>query len=356
MVSVPAPSSMRAAPSRRSPAPRLPPGRPRRAASPMRRAAIISGVLHVAALLALIVVIPTPPPPAPPPDDAMEMEFDGTAAAAQKSQNQGHVAAPADSDTPATDNPALEAPTKQPIETAPPPPPPPPPPPTPQQVVTTTLSTEKLIPSPPTPDAIALKPPPPMKVAAAEPPPKPVQVQTPLKQKVLDPQKTKPLDSVRHQPNEAKQATPDTHSLLNTLDKLLADQKQTAPPTHRYNPQRGGAHDAGGQLHGGLTGSLTEGQRKTIGDSVRRCYSEDTAAKDYASFYVEMTVTVDQTGEARLAELTPAYQARANASPQFRALAERAVRAVLSPQCAHLPVPANLLNQPSNTLKFGFRP
>ena len=69
-----------------------------------------------------------------------------------------------------------------------------------------------------------------------------------------------------------------------------------------------------------------------------------------------MTVTVDQTGEPRLAERTPAYQARANVSPQFRALAERAVRAVLSPQCAHLPVPANLLNQPSNTLKFGFRP
>ena len=181
----------------------------------------------------------------------------------------------------------------------------------------------------------------------------PVPPKPPLKDAV---EKTRPLDTVRHQPNPTKNPVPDTKSLMNTLDKLLADQKQDRPPTHVYNPSRGGARDAGGQKHGNLTGALSEGQRKTIGDSVRRCYSEDTAAKDYASFYVEMEVTVDENGEARLAQLTPAYQAHANGNPQFRALAERALHAVLSPECAHLPLPPNLLGHPGAIFKFGFRP
>ena len=90
----------------------------------MSRAATVSGALHLVALLALIIVLPAPLPPLPPPDDAMEVELEGTAASAQKSDAHGKVAAPAEADTPAEENPALVAPKPQPLETAPPPPPP----------------------------------------------------------------------------------------------------------------------------------------------------------------------------------------------------------------------------------------
>ena len=322
----------------------------------MSRAATISGGIHLLILLALVLVIPAPLPPPPPPDDAMEVEFEGTAASAQKSQDRGKVAAPAESDTPADDNPALAPPKPQPIETAPPPPPPPPPPPTPAASVVRTIDTAKLLPPPPDKDAIALKPPPPLKVSVP-PPPVPMKAVEPPKKPMRDPvENTKPVDTVRHQQNPTKSAVPDTSSLLNTLEKFSADQKQKAPPTHTYNPARGGARNAGGQLHGNLTGALSEGQRKTIGDSVRRCYSEDTAAKDYASYYADMVVTVDAEGVVRDVKLDPAFQAKANSDPAYRAFAERAEHAVLLAECAKLPIPPNLLGQPAAQFKFRFRP
>jgi hypothetical protein len=161
---------------------------------------------------------------------------------------------------------------------------------------------------------------------------------------------------VTHQPNHTKNPAVDTKSFENTMTKLLADQPQTAPPKHVYNPDKGGAKDAGGQKHGNLTGSLTEGQRKTIGDEVRRCYAEDTAAKDYATYSAVMTVTIDAQGTVRAVELSAPDRARASADFAFRAFAERAERAVLDPQCANLPVPPNLLGQPSAKLSFRFRP
>ena len=322
----------------------------------MKRAATISGGIHLLVLLALILVLPTPLPPPPPPDDGVEMDFVGKADSAQKSTAHGQVAAPAEADTPADDNPALTPPKPQPIEKAPPPPPPPPPPPTPATAVVKTLDTAKLLPPPPDKEAIALKAPPPMKLLAP-PPPVPMLAKEPPKKPLKDPVKeAKPMDTVRHQQNVTKNPAPDTSSLMNTLEAFSADQKQDKAPTHKYNPSRGGARNAGGQVHGNLTGALSEGQRKRLGDSVKPCYAEDTAAKDYASYYADMDVTVDSEGMARAVALKPAFQAKANADPAFRAFAERAEHAVLSPQCAKLPIPPNLLGQPSATLSFRFRP
>ncbi len=323
----------------------------------MTRGATVSAALHVFVLLALVLVIPHPLPPPPPADDTMEVEFEGTAASAQKSQDHGKVAAAAEADTPADENPALVAPKPQPLEHAPPPPPPPPPPaqaaPSPQTVM---LKSERIPLPPPEKDAIALKPPPPLRVVATPPPPQIVETKTPVTKPVLNPTKAKPLDSVRHQQNQTRNPAVDTHSLDNTLEKFLADQKQTVAPTHTYNPSRGGARNAGGQVHGNLTGDLTQGQRKQIGDSVKPCYSEDTAAKDYASYYADMEVTIDAAGEVHDVKLMPAFAAKANADPAYRAFAERAEHAVMDPHCAHLPIPADKLGKPSQTLSFRFRP
>ena len=268
----------------------------------LQRGAALSAGLHVAVLLALIVSLPSAPPPAPPEETAVSVEFSGTADQdAQKGEKQAKVAAPSDADTPATDNPAVKPPEKAPIETAPPP-----------------------------------------------PPPKPV-----VKPKTAP---LKPVESVRAQPNETKNAVPDTSSLDNTMEKLMADQKQVKPPTHRYNAQRGGKPAGGGALHGALTGALSDNQRKQIGAEVRRCYSEDTAARDYGTYEAKMIVTIDANGEARDAQLYPDDMARANSDPAYRAFAERAVRAVLDPVCSKLPVPPDLLGKPQQTLNIRFRP
>ena len=205
-------------------------GRPGLGQTGMTRGATVSAALHVVVLLALVLVIPPPAPPPTPPDDAMEVEFEGTAASAQKSQNHGHVAAAAEAEKPATEDPALTAPKPQPLETAPPPPPPPPPPPQAAQSVTQTLTPARLVVPPPDREAEALRPPPPMKVAAAAPPmPTPTPVAP--KKPVLQPTDSKPVDSVRHQPNKTKNASPDTHSLLATLEKFSADpQEQDGRP------------------------------------------------------------------------------------------------------------------------------
>jgi outer membrane biosynthesis protein TonB len=307
--------------------------------SGLKKGATVSAALHLAVLLSLILVIPTPkPPPAPPDDTTLEVDFEGTAASAQKSQDKGTIAAPAEADHPAIDNPALVAPQPKPIETAPPPPPPPPKPPPPQLVQT--LTPAKLLPPPPAQVAEAIKPPPPVKVPPTRQP---------------EQTKEKPLDTVTHQPNHTKNPAIDTKSLDNTLEKLLADQKQVVPPKNRYNPDRAGARNAGGQTHGNLTGSLTEGQRKTIGDEVRRCYSEDTAAKDYATYSAHMTVTVDEQGVVRAVDLSPADLARSSTDEAFRAFAERAEHAVLSAECARLPIPPALQGQVAK-LTFTFKP
>ncbi|GBR02645.1 hypothetical protein AOE01nite_19260 [Acetobacter oeni] len=157
------------------------------------------------------------------------------------------------------------------------------------------------------------------------------------------------------QPNKAKKTAPDTHSLLETLDSFREDSKQTHAPKAAANPRQGGAPNGGGTPDGDITTSMGTGDQRAIGGEVRRCYTEDTAAKDYASFSAHLIVTVDATGEARIVSFAPDTQARMNADTSYRALAERARAAVLSPTCSKLPIPKNLLGQ-TRQLKFVFRP
>ncbi len=318
-------------------------GRGRRPRAPfrqpgMRRGAAYSAGVHVLLLVALIVVIPHPTPPAPPPEESFSVEFSGDSTHAQKGEQPGKVAAPTAAEAPVTDNPAIKPPEKAPLETAPPPPPPPPPPPVPEETI-----------EPPDVKAMDIPKPAEKPAAVKPPPPKPVVKPQP---KVVVP----PIKSTRNQPNVTKNPAADTRPLDNTLEKLMADQTQVKPPTHRYNPERGGKLNGGGSRTGGLTGELSNGQRKQIGDDVRRCYSEDTAARNYATYSVVMSVTIDATGEAREVKLSDADQGRAGADPAFRAFAERAERAVLDPTCAKLPVPPELLGKPAQELMFRFRP
>ncbi|ATU71697.1 energy transducer TonB [Komagataeibacter rhaeticus] len=319
----------------------------------MRRSVLVSGGLHVALLLTVLLRLPVPVPPEPPPPPTIEMEF--AADTGTSTPHKGDKPAPKPAPAPAPVRqeapPAPTPPEKAPNEEAAPPPPPPPPMPPPQQA-------PRPVPDAPTPpreqqpspDAVRL-PPTPAKAAPAQahaPVPPSAQPDPTAAPKVQEQSRTT-------QPNEAKKHVPDTHSLLATLDSFRADQKQTHPPKARANPLQGGAPDGGGTPDGDITSALTSTEQKAIGSAVRRCYSEDTAARNYAQFVAHLVVTVDETGTARLVEFAPQTQAQMASDPSYRALAERARDAVLSPTCAKLPIPQNLLGQ-TRQLKFVFRP
>jgi hypothetical protein len=131
-------------------------------------------------------------------------------------------------------------------------------------------------------------------------------------------------------------------------------QAQNSPPTRRANPDSSRAPVAGGRRTGDLTGRLTAAQRGAIGDKVRECWTKDAGALDLDKMSVQLIVTVDASGTARDAEVGPEDAGRLG-DPRFRAFAERARRAVLSPRCSNLPIPPGDLGG-QQKLYFRFKP
>jgi hypothetical protein len=162
-------------------------------------------------------------------------------------------------------------------------------------------------------------------------------------------------ESATSQPNATKNPAANSHELDNTLEKLrqLAQQKQ--PPKARYNPQAGGAPNSGGNPLSNDTEALSSAQRGAIGDHVRACWSTDPGALDLDKMQVLLTVTTDATGVARQAVVAPEDQGRVAGDMRLRVFSERAVRAVLDPHCANLPLPQNMLGK-TNVLTFRFSP
>ncbi len=130
--------------------------------------------------------------------------------------------------------------------------------------------------------------------------------------------------------------------------------RQQKAPTARYNPAQGGLPNSGGSPTGNDTAALTAAERGAIGDHVRPCWTTDPGALDLDKMQALLTVTTDPTGEVRVANVAPADQGRL-ADPRFRAFAERAVRAVMDPACANLPLPPSMLGK-VNVLTFRFSP
>ncbi|MBB2156694.1 energy transducer TonB [Gluconacetobacter diazotrophicus] len=319
----------------------------------MRRSIVVSGAAHMALLLAVLLGLPIPVPTEPPPPPTIEMEFTssdsgGTPHKAKKpAPKPAPAPAPVPQEAPPAPTPPVQAPTEEPPPPPPPPPPMPPPPETPPVELPDTQVPPKV--EEPSPDAVQAPPTPPAPPvpsrAASPPTPQP------------EPNALPKMQQFSHvtQPNETKKAVPDTHSLLATLDAFRADQKQTHPPKARANPLQGGAPNGGGAPDGDITSALNAADQRAIGNAVRRCYTEDTAARDYATFVAHLVVTVDATGMARIVQFAPETQARMDADSSYRALAERARAAVLSPTCAQLPLPKAMLGQ-TRQLKFVFRP
>ena len=316
----------------------------------LRRGAIISAVAHFAVLLLLLVGLPLRELP---PDEQQEVGvavvFDGT------TEQSVHASAPASVPAPANVPDATAAPAAQqlpkpePTEAAPPPPPPPPPP-APPQATALALPTPPLPTPPPTPaPAPAVNPP------AAPPTPSQTQQQLPTPPLPVPPLSMPSPPSTTSQPNPTKNAAPESTALDNTLEKLRSLQHQSQPPRTRSNPQAGGAPNGGGNPTSDDTSGLTAAQRGAIGDYVRRCWSTDPGMLDLDKMQVLLTVTTDGSGVVRRAVVAPEDTGRIGSNVRLRVFSERAVRAVMDPNCANLPLPGSMLGQ-VRTFTFRFRP
>jgi hypothetical protein len=104
-------------------------------------------------------------------------------------------------------------------------------------------------------------------------------------------------------------------------------------------------------------GELTTVQRGAIGDFVRRCWSTDPAMLDLDRMEVLLTVTTDGAGVVRRAVVAQDDVARVNSNPRLKIMAQRAVRAVLDPNCADLPLPQQMLGGSARfNDRFGWNP
>jgi neural Wiskott-Aldrich syndrome protein len=161
--------------------------------------------------------------------------------------------------------------------------------------------------------------------------------------------------SATSQPNITKNPAPESDALQNTLAKLRSLQKQTQPPKARYNPQSGGAPNGGGNPLSDDTSALSMSQRGAIGDFVRRCWSTDPGMLDLDRMQVLLTVTTDPSGVVRRAVVADDDAGRVGSDMRLRVFAERAIRAVLDPNCSNLPLPQTMLGQ-TRVFTFRFRP
>lgn len=147
-----------------------------------------------------------------------------------------------------------------------------------------------------------------------------------------------------------------SQTVLNTLDKLRSMNLNQKSPTSRYNPQQGGAPDAGGaKTSANQTAMLTQGQKNAIGAKVQQCWFSIAGTPNLDKMSVLLTVTADSAGVVHIANIAQADLARVNSDPLLRAFADQARRAVLDPQCSPLPLPASLPGA-VHTFTFRFRP
>jgi outer membrane biosynthesis protein TonB len=314
----------------------------------MRRGAFISGGIHLAFLLALVIALPEQKLQSAS-DDTVALDLVGPSAP-QQAHAPGKVAAPDNTKTVDLSHMAEHQPKPKPIVAPPPPPPPPPPAPV-----------SHAIPRPPAP---APPPPPPTPSPTVAPTPPPPPPQPPQKQtsQVVQPkiplppipQPPAPDQSPTHQQHVVKSPAPLSQSVLNTLLKLQALQKQEQAPTAHYNPDQGGAPNGGGSPNSTANSMLSGADRSAIGAHVRPCWTIDAGAPGVSTFSVYLDVTTDGSGTVREAVVDPQSQGNMG-DPIYSAYANRAIAAVENYQCATLPLPQDMLGQP-HTFVFQFSP
>jgi hypothetical protein len=180
-------------------------------------------------------------------------------------------------------------------------------------------------------------------------------IEKPHPEKKTPPVKTpaKPtVDSATHQIHDVQKPKALSPSILKTLLDLHANQPQTKAPTAVYNPDQGGAPDAGGSKDSTANSGLSGADKSAIGSHLHPCFQVDAGAPGIASFHVLLDITTDATGTIRVATIDPQDQGKLS-DPLFNAYAQRAQQAAMNYQCATLPLPQSMLGSNQNfTVEF----
>ncbi|WP_459673348.1 hypothetical protein [Acidisoma sp. 7E03] len=292
--------------------------------------------------------VPTPPPPAPAPPAPPTPE----------------TPTPAPARTPTTPSPPPPEPQTAPSPDAEPLPPPPPPQPTPPKEQTPPKPETKPTPAKPTPPKAQ---PTPQTQATPTPPSKTQTEVKPAPQTQADATPALPMPpppappappapvSPTTQPHPTQNPTAMSQTVLNTLDKLRSMNLNQKSPTSRYNPQQGGAPDAGGQRTGDATSRLTAAQRGAIGQKIEGCWFIDGGAPNVQQLSVLLQVKTRPGGEVYDAQVAPQDLGRVNSDPVLEAFALRARNAAMDAKCNPLPLPPSLQNAPQ-TFTIRFKP
>ncbi|MBY0338441.1 MAG: hypothetical protein K2X11_17635, partial [Acetobacteraceae bacterium] len=140
-----------------------------------------------------------------------------------------------------------------------------------------------------------------------------------------------------------------SQSVLNTLERLRAQQQQQQPPTARPNPAQGAPQQGGGAPQG--TASLSASERAGLADKISECWSVDAGAPGLNQIVVELRIEVDAQGVVRVVRPNGAVPA----DPRARMVFESARRALLDPRCNPLPLPRERLAALRDAV-FRFRP
>lgn len=317
----------------------------------------LSAALHAAVLLLILLdLVPRRLPE--PKEEAIAVELVAEAPP-QMAQGERPAPTPAPEPTPEPPRPDPPAPLEPP-RPAPPSPPPPPPPPPPAPAPT---------PAPPTPAPPA--PPPEPAPAPLPPPPRPPQQQSqptpprpepptpapprpqpplPLPPPPMPPPPTPSQQAGTGQTPPVQRPQERSNSVQNTLDRLRQTQQPPTPPTGRPNPPPSAPSAGGGAPTGAA--ALTSGEIRGLAEQIGECWSVDAGAPNLSEIVVELRVQIDGQGNVR--NVVPASGVPSDA--RSRAVYESARRALLSPQCNPLKVPAaKLPTLMASTFRFNPR-
>ena len=320
----------------------------------LQRGAIVSAAVHLVILLLLLIGLPYARPPEEPQEASIAMVFDGTAESSIHAPAPAAVPAPAPAPTVTPAPQAQQPPKPQPTGAGPATSA------TPAACTAAAPGDRSAAPHPaascPTPHAVAGGFDCPASARrAAQPAAGAAAVAHGAPAGAASAHPGAQPAECHHAAESTKNPAPQSTALENTLEKLRSLQRQTLPPKSRYNPQSGGAPNGGGNPQSDDTAALSAAQRGAIGDFVRRCWATDPGMLDLDKMDVLLTVTTDGGGVVRRAIVAPEDAGRVSGNMRLRVFSERAVRAVMDPNCANLPLPPTLLGQ-IRTFTFQFRP
>lgn len=91
--------------------------------------------------------------------------------------------------------------------------------------------------------------------------------------------------------------------------------------------------------------AMSPANRSTISQRIRECLAMRHEAIPAGRFSVHLVIVTDASGTARSAYIVPGSASASSGTTQHL-IAEKAIRALLDPQCSRLPLPRTMLGQP----------